>query len=452
MNMMRPVRTTSTHAPAAAAIAVAASLGLASGTAWATGADPAKGDLVSSADVGKTPAAAGAGAGPKVLVLPYQPIYRSVPQRKAQVATDFLNKELVQRDHLVVVRGAVAQEGAQAPSLEEANALAAEATRLEGERRIQQAVDARKKALEAMEKNASAIVDADEYFAAHHLLARAQMWAGRDDEARATVEVAARMAPTFELDAEAFSRLYRKWFDEAAERVVKEKRGELLVRSVLPGAKITLDGREMDVAPVALNQVVPGKHLIGATVDGVPAYRTVVQVPSGKKSEVTANFGGTVGGDAVGDVTDAIAKNGLPRAAVEKAVQAGKAVGATFVVAGGMAKDENHFNVHTFVVNVPAGTVRAVDVVNFDLDLLTAESDVLRVVQAVDSAIKSFGNGQQALAVVEKRIREQSTVNEVNATPPTRVAGREVGTVKKGPRGPVAPLKGGTITIKDEEE
>ena len=40
------------------------------------------------------------------------------------------------------------------------------------------------------------------------------------------------------------------------------------IRLALPGARITLDGRLMDVAPVLLTKAVPGKHLLGATIDG----------------------------------------------------------------------------------------------------------------------------------------------------------------------------------------
>src|SRR5436853_5434469 len=47
--------------------------------------------------------------GAKVLVLPYQAIYRSVPQKKLDTATGLLQKELDQIGGLAIVRGAVAK-------------------------------------------------------------------------------------------------------------------------------------------------------------------------------------------------------------------------------------------------------------------------------------------------------------------------------------------------------
>jgi hypothetical protein len=401
----------------------------------------------------KAPEAASAPvvAAAKVLVLPYQPIFRSVPQREAQQATELLNKEIAAKDTLAPIRGAVAEAGAAQASPEQIKAALAEAERLEGEKRIAQAIDARKRALEVIEKNASALESAEDYVLAHHYLARAQMWAGRDDDARATLDVAARMAPGFAVPAESFSRLYRRWFTEAAERVIKEKPGELLVRSVLPGAKISLDGRETDVAPVLLTKAIPGKHLLGARAEGVPGYRTVVTIPAGKKAEFTVNFGGTVGGDAVGDVADAIARNALPKEAVERAAAAGKSVGAAFVVAGGLVKDENHINVHTLLVNVETRQVLALEPVEFDQEMLTAESDVLRVVRSIDAATRSFAGGQPQLAVLDKKAREQKIVNEVSAAASlkTEARGPAKAGEKKETRKVFGPLKGGTIEIKD---
>ena len=397
------------------------------------------------------PAAAPAKTGPKVLVLPYQPIFRTVEQSKAQTATDLLQKELGQKEGLIAVRGAVAQEGAKGPTLEEATKLSADAEAAETNRDIVQAIDLRKKAVESLERNASAIADANEFLLGYHKWARALMWAAKDKEAQVVLDTVARMEPAFELDASQFSRQYRAWFKAAVEKVMKEDRGELMVKSALPGARITLDGRLMDVAPVLLTKAVPGKHLLGATIDGVPPYAALVEIKAGKKNEFTANFGGVVGGDTVGDVAEAITTNGLPKKAVDAAVKSGQAAGAEFVVLGGLTKDDNHFNVYTFVLEVKSGLVRTLEQVNFDLDLLTAESDVLRVVQQIAASVSAFSEGKPQIAAIDAKVRSQSVVNEVSAAP-TLVAQAKApkAPVGKTPRGPITKGKGGTIQIKDE--
>lgn len=416
-------------------------------------ADAAGNAAATEASEPSTDGAAAEKSGDKVLVLPYQPIFRSVEQKKVATATNLLNKELGQKDGLVIIRGAVANgSGATPPTLDAVKAALAAAEKAEASRDIEAAITARRDVIAQMEKSAGALEDPEDYILAHHQLARALMWAAQDAPAKKVLDEAARMGPSFELPVKEYSRLYRRWFRDIAKKVVDDKRGELFVKSGLPGAKVFLDGREMDVAPVLLQKTVPGKHLLTAMVDGVPTYGGVVDVKSGKKTTFTVSFGGSVGGDSVGDVADAIAANALPSSAVKSAVQAGKAAGAKFVVAGGMAKDEDHFNVHTMVVDVNKASVKHLKVVDFDLELLTAEADVFQIVAAVDEAVKKF-DGAPSLKTIENRIRSQSTINEVDASP-AKVERRrkKVKTDKDGKRRVFKPLKGGSIIIKDEEE
>ncbi len=434
----------------ASVFALASTPAFAAGEAAAESAEPSTNG---TAEAAAEKAAEAEKTGEKVLVLPYQPIFRSVEQRKVATATNLLNKELREKDGLVIIRGAIANGSAgEGPSLDAATAATKEAEAAEAKRDVAAAITARKASIAAMEKNAGAIENADDYILAHHHLARALMWSAKDDEAKKMLDTAARMNPAIELPANEFSRLYRRWFAAASTQVMKDKRGELFVKSGLPGAKVFLDGREMDVAPVVLEKAVPGKHLLTAQVEGVPTFGGIVEVKPGKKTTFTVSFGGSVGGDSVGDVADAIAANSLSTAAVKSAVQAGKSAGAKFVVAGGMAKDEDHFNVHTLVVDVNSGAVQHLNVVNFDLELLTAEADVFQIVGAIDESVRSF-KGASMVKTIEKRIRSQSTINEVDASP-TKVDRRSrVKKDKKDDKRRVfKPLTGGTIIIKDEEE
>jgi len=73
--------------------------------------------------------------------------------------------------------------------------------------------------------------------------------------------------------------------------------------------------------------------------------------------------------------------------------------------------------VHTFVLDVPSGKMKQLDVTQFDLDLLTAESDVLRVVLGVEQALDAFDGALASADTIEKRIRRAETVNAVSAEP-----------------------------------
>ncbi len=418
----------------------------------ASAAEPTTADAAAAAVPAAAPAAP-VKNGPKLLVLPYQPIFRSVEQKNVRIATDFLNKELDQKDDLLVVRGPPATEDAAAYQAVEK--LMADADKAEANRQIQLAIDHRKAVLAAFDKTPTLLPSADIYAAAHHALARALFWAGRDDEGRAVLDGAARLMPDYELEPSAYSRWYRQKFAELTAKVIAEKPGELLVKSPLPGATIKIDGREMDVAPVLLTNVVPGRHVITAQIEGVPLAQAVVKVDSGKRADLTVSFSGTLGGEAVGLVTDAIAKNGLDKKAVEAATRAGKDAGAAFVVAGGLAKDDDHFKVHTFVIEVASGTVLPLDVQRFDLDMLTAESDILRVVQSVQSAVGAFSKGQPQVASINGKLKTQSIVNEVSAKPMLANLDPKTDKAAKArekdrPRGPIKALGGTGPRIKDE--
>lgn len=406
------------------------------------------------ADDDLAPDAPAAPSGPKakLLVLPYQPIYRTVDQDKAEKATDFLNKAL--SEDVVVIRGGEADDSATTPSLATAEAAKKAAEQAEANRDIGEAIAQRRAVLRAMEENASALENADQYVLAQHYLARALMWSGADAESEKVMAEAARMNPSPELPASEFSRLYRKWFRDSAKKVVTEKPGDLLVKSALPGATISLDGREMDVAPVLLQKAVPGKHLIAAQVAGVPPYKAIVEVKSGAKSEYRVTFGGTKGGPAVGEVTDAISTNALSKDAVNAAVNAGKAAGADYVVAGGMSKGEDHFKMHTFVVDVKSGKMQPLDMIKFDLDLLTAEADVIRIARQVETSVKSFSAPKPMIASIDATVRSTTTINEVSAAPDTSaLAGpaKTKTTKKDGPRRVFGAVKDNKVKIKDEK-
>ncbi len=395
----------------------------------------------------------------KVLILPYQPIFLSVPQKTVQKATKLLNKELGQKETLEVVRGAVSDNATGGPSLEEAQKLLKEAAKLEAEREISAAITARQKALKLMKDNASAIKDANDFLVATHELARALMWAARDKEAASLIDQAARMAPNFKPEPQNFSRYYRKKFNKAAQKAVRSKPGKLMVKSALPGAKIFLDGREMEIAPVLLRGAVPGRHLLTARLEGVPQAAAFVDIKAGKQTEVTMRFGNTRGGAEVGQVAEAIADNKISSKAFTSAVKAGKSAGADFVVAGALSKAEDHYRVHTYVINVAKGAMQKMDEVKFDLDMLTAESDVLRVVRGVEESLGKFSGSMKQLATIEKRMRRpRSVVNRALARPEFVATNSGKNNGRRGPlkaggrKAVLKPLKGSRIQIKDEED
>ena len=78
--------------------------------------------------------------GIKLLVLPYQPILRSVPQTKVKQATDVLTKELSNTDGLSVMQGGVATTQDNGASLAAAEGLVKQAYEAEKSKNIGAAI------------------------------------------------------------------------------------------------------------------------------------------------------------------------------------------------------------------------------------------------------------------------------------------------------------------------
>lgn len=414
-------------------------------------------DAKAGADAAEAAPAAKAGAdATTVLVLPYQPIYRSAEPAKVEQATGLLVQELGKSSGLAVIRGGAAKPDAAKPDGAKIEGALKAADEAEAAKRIRDAIAAHQQAIAAMEAEPGAVAEAEVFVEAHHRLARALFMAAEDDKALEVLGEAARMAPGFELATDLYSRYYRARFLELARKVVEEKPAELLVRSALPGAKVFVDGREAGTTPVRLTKLLPGKHFLQAEVAGAPRGGRVVNVKPGKNAEVTIGFGSTWGGEAVGAVADAVAENAISKKIVAQAVEAGKDAKADFVVLGGMAHDKvaTKFNIHTFVVNVSGGGIQKLDMANFDLDMLTASADVFRIVKSVEGSIKNFQKADGAIASIESKVRPQSIESTFDAKPDfdPNQARKKVRRKDKGPRRVIRAVRGtGTVRIKDDK-
>ena len=149
-----------------------------------------------------------------ILSLPYQAIFRTVPQDKLDTATNLLQKELGTVSGIKVIKGAVATENAQAPTLAGFESANKEAQDAETNRVINSALEHRKKAVKELEENAGALPkgNAKLYLNALHELARTHLLSGNDEAAEKLIEEVARIAPTYDLDDALFSRVYQKKF------------------------------------------------------------------------------------------------------------------------------------------------------------------------------------------------------------------------------------------------
>ena len=395
-------------------------------------------------------------ASTRILLVPALPIYRAVEQAKADTVTDLFAKELEATGGLVVVRAGVAKTESAPSDASVIQTLRAEAGAKEQDNDIMAAIAARERVIEKMLEHAEAQAGDGDLVLAFHELGRAQMWAGHDADAHATLLQAARMNPSFAVPPTQFSRLYQAWFARATTEAGALKRGQLVVRSVIPGARIALDGRTLGVAPIHINDVISGKHFISAIGEGVQSIAQSVEIAPGDVTEFVATFGETVGGRSVGPLSDAVMDNQISAKTVADAVAAGKQEDASFVALAGITKDEERMKVHGYVVDVEAARISPLEVVALDLDLLTAESDVLRIVRALSKQIRERAEGAKEIGNIDPRAIRANIVSEVSARRTESGTERAGRAGKKGnPRGQrevYGPLNRGSVSIKDDDE
>lgn len=380
-------------------------------------------------------------AQPKLLVLPYQPIYRSVPQDKAQALSQLLTRELKRHPRLALTAGAepAARSAARRPP------LGAEAAATEQARDIQAALKLRQAALDALLRH-PAQASAGAILSAELRLARAAMWAGEDARSKAALEAAAAMRPNAELPPADYSRLFSRWFSAAAARVRARGTARIVIDSALPGAEISLDGRRLGVAPLRLRGILTGQHLLTAKLGRLPRAGAILNLKPGDNPKFTlgarAQGGASIGADVAG--------NQITATTLARAVRAGQAAGAQFVLLGGLASAESSYRAYPFLVEVQSGRLAKLKPVDFDKELLTAESDLLGVVRQVEATTAKFAGDRRPVAKIAAGFGAGRAVRTVDASPaaPARQGKKK----KRGPRKVYRAQSGGTIQIKDEDD
>lgn len=401
--------------------------------------------------VAALPARNASAAPTPVLVLPYAPIYRSATPQQTHAATELLRKELENLESIQPQAGGVAKSlDFVAPSLVDLIPLEKDAEAAETARKIKDALAKRSEIIQRLKKNAAAPEAADKYVQSMLLLARAQLWAGDDRAASWSMEAVAAMAPFTSLDPAHFSRIFRQRFQAASKEATARRPGKLLVSSVLAGAEIALDGRKMGVAPLRLSGVVPGTHLLSAQRDGVPPYAAFVTVKARSTTKHLVSFDGIEDGATLGKIAGTLTRNTLDGRTLRSIQGLAKKAKAAYTVTGGIAAADGKLRVHTLLIDGQSGKVVALEPVAFDSELLTAESDVLKIVRSLEASIQSFSGGTSAIAQIDPTIAAQSAIAEVNAAPDLKQS-RASQRSTRGPRKVFQPLKGGTIQIKDDE-
>lgn len=375
--------------------------------------------------------------GPKVYVLPYQPIARQASPELCTEITERLGVELGNSDALTMVTAPAAgsdegggegqkDEGAEArekavtaakASLDKALNRAALGSKLVKKQRFDPAIKALTDALGLFDEAAPALTDITPVLQAHMEAAVALWKRGREDESTEHLRAVVALDPEYKPDPKEYWPLFLRVYDQTWRKTLREPRGKVRVDASVPGAEVFFNGKSVGAVPLLLSNAVPGRYFLRVVKDGAGAFGSMVVVSPDETIDVKADLGGGASGGGTGGlapVAKAISNNQVDDAAVGAARELGKAAGARFVVFGGVQKAETSILVATFMVDVENGKVGRVADLELDLDLLSLSVEAFQLVEEVGARAKDFGD--ELAPGVTTVLRGVEAVEEKGAT------------------------------------
>lgn len=387
---------------------------------WRRLAGPTLGAL---AVVAMAPSSAAA-AKPKVLVLPYQHLNKGMPEDLGEQTTVVVAREMSAQGVNVIRADDVG--GASAPAPEQTadpnaptgdpKAQAKAEKFLERARssmddsEFERAAKLLQRAAKLMEKNADAVPDLRLLSEIYLQGGIAFFRDGMEDEGDDMLNKAVHLDPDRTLDAADYPPIFIRVYDRARFNVLRRPRARIEVKAKA-GATVLLDGRNMGKAPIVLEDALPGKHWIRVERAGESVQVKTVRARGKKTLEVEFAGGGADAGPSAAPaagVLGAISANKVESEHIAALAKAGRKAGADFVLFGGIYKTDTAYQIRTAYVQVRSGTVGGLTDIAFDLDMLSAEIEVFKLVddaktQAESGALK---NPDEAPYVLAKKMRQ----------------------------------------------
>lgn len=334
----------------------------------------------------------------KVVLFPVVPIAGEVDAKVAAEMTEAMLEELKRVDDVDVSLGkepqsAVTSESGRRPAKSDDTYRAALKDLAEGAKQAQrlrfpQAIKELAKGINGLERNLDMVEDYQKLLDAYVLLAVAHFRRGRESQGMSVLEQVARLAPGLTLDPVQYPPVFLSTFEDAKERALGRPRGAIRVTSAPPGAKVTLNGKELGATPLYIDSVLPGEnHVI--VKSGDTNWGQAVQVTEANVLEVHANLGAG-GPDAPVTLGDAIAANRFDRDVRLAARKLGRDQGGDWVVLGAIGKGKGVLAVGLVMGNARTGKWVTLLPLAPDVDMLSASIEAHNMAKDVRAKLASF--------------------------------------------------------------
>src|SRR5690606_29183586 len=296
----------------------------------------------------------------KVLVLPYAPLYDSMPRATGeQIGKTFENglkgKSAIELRTLPsesAGSSAKAVSDAQRAAVAEAKAELDRGKSLLERRRVKPALDAFEAVIQKLRDNAIALENTSTLEEAYLRKAAALFLMGREDEAaKGPIPEALVLNPALRLDE---SDGYGKPFIELVDKVRQEDiagrgLGELRVDTTPPGALVWVDGREALTSPVRVMGLIPGTHYVTIKLPSEDPYTEVVEVRKDELFHISPDDEAARPEGPVATLVAHLSKNRIDDEAKAQLGQLAQAAQADVVLFGGAFADGAEMGIVSFV-------------------------------------------------------------------------------------------------------
>lgn len=337
----------------------------------------------------------------KILVVPYAPLYDSIPRATGAQIAETLETGLANMDGFEVVKlpsegeaqVAAAATPAQLAAVEAAKADWEKGNQLLQRRKIKPALDAFDAAIKAFEANGPALLDVNPLVDAYIKKSVALFLMGREEEAKTgSIPAALRLAPGIQLEA---GREYQQVFIDTVEAVRKEMQaagyGQLRVDTTPPGAKIWVDEREAEYSPVLISGLLPGRHYVKIKPPGADPYVQVVEIEKGQLFRITPDDGKRAEGP-VGALVTLLSKNELNAEAARLLSALAKKHGAQQAVIGGAYAQGANMGIVTYLAGTGGTGFTEMQRITLDRDMLGATIEINKVAAEIQSKLGAAQN------------------------------------------------------------
>jgi len=402
----------------------------------------------------------------KVVVVPYAPLYDSIPRATGDRIAGMLEDSLRLNAAVDLVKLPAGAEQAapdsmlatpeQKQGVTDAVAELEKGKNLLSRRRVKPALDAFTKAIAGMEANHVALEEIDPLVEAHLKQAVALFLMGREDEAsKGPLPKAIKLQPALRLQAgEEYGQVFVDLMDKIRAGLAEEGLGSLRVDTTPPGAGVWVDGRDAMTSPVMITGLLPGTHYVKIKLPSTDPYTTRVEIKKDETFHISPDAGVEQQKGAAAALLALLGSNQLDAEAQAQVKSLAAETGAEVVVIGGAYASGPRMGIVSYAYDVKREGFIPLQTLNLDRDMLGATIEINKVASELVALLGNPGEiaalprpmAVQAKAGAEK-IHEVDFA--VSLLPAAGAAGGAKATTPKndGPRrpvgGPRVPVGGG---------